>query len=358
VLLVALSWTGCSRTELGLVEFEPAPEPFEGETPEAFGAWTSFDVAPAGSGDGVPRITMSYYDRVRGGVGWAVGTPGEAGIEWVHELVDGYVGENGLDSGDRGKYSAQRTMPDGTVWVAYHDSSAGELRARHRLGPGVWEESASIDGPGTGAWASMAVDGDGHPLIVHCTADGRVRETRGDGAGGWSSKNLYQSGKVEHTQVVVADGKEYVVFHDADRGELHLLVDGRDDVVDDAAGAWPNLVLDGSARWIAYQDVEAQDLRLAHFVGGAWDLDTVDAGELRGADTAVHLGADGPEVLYFDGFDNDLRVARRSGGSWRSDRLAGEGVAAGFFNRVVEVGDETWWFSYDYTHDVMLDGKL
>lgn len=358
MLLSALvsSLLGCSRDPLGAVGFGEG-DPFVGDAaPEHFGAWTSFDTSPDGG-----RLTLSYYDRSRGAVGYAVGTAaGPDGFDWVHERVDGYEGDNGLDSGDRGKHSAQRTLPDGTVWVAYHDAGAHTLRARHRLGPGNWEESLEVDGAGTGQWTSMAVDAGGNPLIVYCTDDGIVREARGDGKGGWAKRDLYAGGAVEHTRVTVAGGKEYVVFRDADDGELHLLTDGRDEVVDDRGdtGAWPSLAVDGGDLWIAYQDVGEQDLRLAEKSGSSWSTSTIDAGELRGADTWVAVTADGPEILYFDGFDNDLRRAHRDGSAWAVERLAGEGVAVGFHNRLVPFGSAVWWFSYDYTNDALVSGRL
>jgi hypothetical protein len=349
--------TGCSRNELGAVAFDPV-EPPETNAPEAWGAWTSFDTSPDGS-----ELTVSYYDRSKTALGFAVGRLDEAGaFTWAHEPVDGYVGDNGLDSGDRGKYSAQRTLRDGTVWVAYQDSTNRVLRAAHRLSPANWEEPAAIDEAGTGFWASMALDADGNPLIVHCTDDGVVRETRWTG-GEWKSKDLYTSdaGAVEHTRVVVDGSKEYVVFRDAGIGHLHLLTNGKDELVDAGGdtGAWPQLVIDGDTRWISYQDLENQDLRLAKSEGGGrWELDTVDAGELRGADTALRLVSGGVEVLYFDGFDNDLRVARRDGNAWTTERLAGETVAAGFHNRIVSYAGAEYWFSYDYTNDAPLSGKL
>jgi hypothetical protein len=348
---------GCSRNELGAVEFEPWEAP-ESKDPVAFGAWTSFGTSPDGT-----KLTMSYYDRVQSGVGYAVGTANpDNTFTWIHEPVDGYLGDNGLDTGDRGRYSAQVTLPDGTVWVAYQDTTNRTLRAAHRVGPGAWEESAAIDVAGTGAWASMALDADGRPVVVHCTDDGRVRETRLDGAE-WSSRDLYTSsqGQVEHTRLTIQGGKEYVVFRDAGVGHLHLLTDGQDELVDAGGdtGAWPTLLVDGQARWIAYQDLANQDLRIARSeAGGRWETSVVDGGELRGADTAMRLVEGQPEVLYFDGFDNDLRVARRDGDAWATSRVAGEGVAAGFHNRVVTFGGNPYWFSYDYTHDTLLSGRL
>lgn len=357
ILVVPVVLFGCSRNELGAVEFDP-PDTYESETPEAFGMWTSFDRSPDGS-----KLTMSYYDRSKTALGFAVGTANpDNSFTWVHEKIDGYIGDNGLDSGDRGKYSTQRTMPDGTVWVAYQDSTNRVLKAAHRLGPGNWEEPVSVDGAGTGYWASMALDADGQPLIVHCTEAGVVRSARWNGTD-WTSKDLYTSdgGKVEHTRLLVQDGKEYVAFRDAAVGHLHLLTDGKDELVDASGdtGAWPTLVVDGNTRWLAYQDVANQDLVLAKSVGGdRWQLDTIDDGELRGADTALVLDGGDPTLLYFDGFDNDLRRATRDGNAWSTERVAGDGVAAGFHNRIVPFGGVTYWFTYDYTNDVLLSGRL
>jgi hypothetical protein len=357
LLFVPALLAACSRNELGAVEFDPV-DTYESKDPETFGAWTSFDTSPDGT-----KLTMSYYDRSKSALGYAVGTANpDNTFAWIHEPVDGYIGDNGLDSGDRGKYSSQRTLADGTVWIAYQDTTNRVLRAAHRLGPGNWEEPAGIDGAGTGAWASMALDADGNPLVVHCVEGGIVRETRWNGSE-WVSKDLYTSsaGEVEHTRVLVQGGKEYVAFRDAGVGHLHLLTNGRDELVDAGGdtGAWPTLVVDGDDRWLAYQDVGNQDLKLATSEGGGrWEIQTIDAGELRGADTDLQLVDGSPEILYFDGFDNDLRVARRDGNAWSTERLSGESVAAGFHNRAVTFGGNRYWFTFDYTNETLLSGRL
>lgn len=357
--LFVLVAAGCGRNELTGENKFPAVEVDESDPPTSMGQWLSMGRSPDGS-----QLTMSYYDMDRSGLGFAVGTPlGDGTVRWAHEPVDGYPESNGLDTGKRGKYSSQATGPDGTVWVAEWDEGTSSLRVAHRLAPRTWEVQ-DVD-PGAGRWTSLAIGADGNPFVVHCDDDGNVRRSDYDGSA-WSSKTLFTSvdGEFPHgvayTAALVAGGKEYVAFSDLATGALHLMTDGQDELVVGTGGAtWPSIQVDGDTVYVAYQDATEEDLKIATKVGGGeWDRQKIDDGKLRGADTAMYLDGGEPVVVYFDGFDNDQRVARRSGGAWSHDKLAGDGVAAGYHNEVVQAGGFWWAGSYDYTNDTLVLTRL
>lgn len=361
----AAGLAGCSCSEQ---EFSfPAVVDDAEEAPESIGSWLSFDRSPDGG-----RLTMAYYDRAQTGVAYAVGEVAADGtVGWAHERVDGYP-VDGLDTFDRGRYASQRTAPDGTVWVAYQDTKAGTLRVAHRLGPHEWEEPAVIDGTATapaGAWASLAIGADGRPVVAHC-AGGELRISRHDGAA-WSTARVYTSEPVDfvdpngypqtipagvgYADLVVAGGREILAFQDTASGDLHLMVDGQDEIVDadGNVGAWPSVWTDGAKVRIAYQDVDAQDLLLASRESDAddWHLEVVDAGDMRGADSEVFEIDGAPAILYFDGYDNDAWLAKIANGAWQIERIGEDGKAVGFHNEVVVAGGKIWVGSYDYTAD-------
>ena len=63
-------------------------------------------------------------------------------------------------------------------------------------------------------------------------------------------------------------------------------------------------------------------------------------------------------ILYFDGQDNDLRVADQSGGAWSNRLLAGDG-ALGYHNEAVQLKDGTWWTgTYNYSDRKRVVTKL
>ena len=114
----AILATGCSCNQDYAF---PDPLFVAPDAPESFGSWLSMDAAP----DGI-RLVISYYDTVDGALGFAVGTPTADGtVEWEHEQVDGYAGDDGLDRGDRGKYSSLKVAGDGSVWLERFEPVTG-----------------------------------------------------------------------------------------------------------------------------------------------------------------------------------------------------------------------------------------
>ena len=366
-LIPLLIGAGCSCNEQEY-SFPDLPPPTDAlDSPAVFGDHLSLDAAPDGR-----RITLAYHEYDFGAVGFAVGTPGrDDTITWAHERVDGYPGSDGRDPGDRGKHTTHRVAPDGSVWLAYSDMLAGGLFVSHRAaGPSSWTEPETIE-PGAGAWASMALDADGQPVIAHVGADGAsVRVSRRvDGA--WTTTTAYTSSPrvipatdtgsedelrpaaVSHTALAIVDGQELLAFHDVAEGTLVLLEGAADSwstsVVDSGdVGAWVSLYADTDGLWMAYQDVANQDLKIASREGGgAFAIETVDAGDLRGADTAMAVVDGSPTIAYFDGWDGDLHVASRGGGSWTTERVAGEESAVGFHNAMVIVESGVWIGTWD-----------
>ena len=372
--VVFVGGCNCNATEYNFPPVEDPP-PVDDYVPTSMGSWLSFDVSPEGQ-----RLTMSFYDRDWTGVGYAIGTPVDDVVVWKHEKVDGYPEGGGLDSRDVGKYSSQRTAPDGTVWIAYHDARAGGLVVAHRTGPGVWAEPETVDGgtsaPGVGHWASLELDGAGLPVIAHCdNAAGAVRVSRFDGSG-WSTVQAYASkpvdvtddegvvttlpAQVSHTDLAI-DGNELVIaVHDATEGSLHLLRGSGDTFTDEVVdndgdvGAWASLAVSGDEVWIAYQDEGREDLMFASREGEApWTRERLDDGALRGADTALFAIDGEPAILYFDGMDNDQWIATRTDGSWTTEKRAGDEGAVGFHNEAVRVGGVWWTGSYDFTNNTL-----
>jgi hypothetical protein len=314
--------------------------------PESIGAWLSMDRSPEGS-----RITMSFYDREEGALAWALGGVEDDGsVTWAYERVEGYD-----DPLDVGKYSSQKTAPDGTVWVAYQDVQAQSLRVAHRTAPGVWAVVTADAGPGVGNWISLALDAAGRPVIAHTAGDEGVRLTRYDGAA-FTTASVY-TGPAAYAAMSVVGDREYIAFQDTGAGALHLLrgVAGafEDSVVDTGGvGAWPSLWVSGTEVRVAYQDVTAQHLKYASQAGTApWTIELVDGADLRGADTALFERDGEPAIVYFDGYGNDQWVARRSGGAWALEKVTGDQGAVGYHNEVVEVAGRVYTGSYDFTTD-------
>ncbi|HHO50990.1 MAG TPA: hypothetical protein ENK18_08995 [Deltaproteobacteria bacterium] len=375
LMILPMLFVGCNCNNNGNGQdftFPGGGPPPSSIPPENFGSWLSFDTAP----DGV-RLTMAYHDLVLGGLGYATGVPNEDGtVSWAHERVDGYPDQTGLNLTEAGKYASQHTASDGTVWVAYQDSTLGSLKAAHRLGPGSWELFDVDPGGGAaGTWASLQLTEDNLPVIAHCDASSaEIRLSRFDGTS-WSTSTLFTGSDEEYvdadgvpqtrpagvayTRLFLDGQKEYVAFRDEARRSLgflegsggsftHSVIDASGDV-----GAWPSIGKDGEDLVVAYHDVANQDLRLATLQGGEWSTQVVDDRDMRGADSEI-FSLDGElAILYFDGYNSDILMAHREGSGWVSSVVGGEGKAVGFHNEITFASGKWWAGSYDFTNGTL-----
>ena len=151
---VGLLAVGCGcRQDYDLIT--GVENPPEGE----WGQWLSMDTTPDG------RLAITYYSPERNGeVRFAAGvTRTDGTVSWEHEDVDGQA-IDGLNPGDRGKYTSMKVAPSGTVWVSYHDEALGKLRVAQRVAPDSWVSDVADQGgglaPNYGLWTSLDRDGD------------------------------------------------------------------------------------------------------------------------------------------------------------------------------------------------------
>jgi hypothetical protein len=358
---------GCKQDVNINSTLEDTGEPFLND----WGSWLSMDVMP----DGSPAI--AYYDATDGGLGFAIATIEDDGaVSWAREEVDGYLNEDNLDTGDRGKYASMKISADGTVWIVYQDVALGTLRYAVR-GDGGWTSDIADVGGGSssdaGYFASLALDSDGNPVAVHYdNKQQNLRITRWIGSG-FTAEVLAEGEDYvptdtgseaadaqvgEFSRIVIEGGIEYVAYYDRAFGDLKLswgtsgshtieTIDAGDDV-----GQWPDLLIDSGTIHIAYHDITNQDLKLASGEPGSWSTATVDGGDYVGADTDIYLDpASGtPSIAYFDGRNNDMKLAWQSGTEWNLDTVVGSEGALGFHNEVVTNGSITYAACYDYTN--------
>ena len=369
--LMALGMTGCRgcQSDTNLIDQDPedsAPPAFTND----FGQWLSMAAMP----DGSPAIT--YYDATAGAVGFAIASIGDDGtVTWAREEVDGYINEDGLDSGDRGKYTSLAIAADGTAWVTYQDVGLGTLRyAQRDPQTGVWTSNVADIGGGSssdaGYFSSLALDGSGSPVVVHYDKkQGNLRIARWIGASftgevlatgepydPGDGTEIIDPNVGEFAQIVISGGIEYVAYYDRAWGDLRLswgtpgahtieTIDSTGDV-----GQWPDLAIADGSIYVSYHDVTSQDLRLAVGEPGRWTVETVDDGPYVGADTALFFEGGAPSVAYFDGRNNDMKLAWQSGGAWNLDTVAGSEGALGFHNEVIVTSQGTFAACYDYTN--------
>jgi hypothetical protein len=337
-----------------------------------WGLWLSSTAMPDGS------IALAFYDREQGGIAFANGTPGAtADIQWTYEHIDGYPAANGLDAGDRGMYTSLAMSPDGTPWAAYYDVGAHNLRYARRVATPsgyLWLNGIADSGEGypqnAGLFTSIAFNDAGLPVIAHydqtkhalriahfdgSSFSGEVVDVGEDREPADTGEDLIDADVGMYACLRIANGKEYIAYFDKANGNLKLAIGtaGNYETMivdeDENVGAWPNMEIRGTTVHIAYQDVGKQHLRYA--VGEpstGWSIEKVDQGAYVGADTALYFDGDNPSIVYFEGYDNDMKLARFDGDQWSKAKIATIG-AVGFHNEVVSAGGRFYAASYNYT---------
>jgi hypothetical protein len=94
------------------------------------------------------------------------------------------------------------------------------------------------------------------------------------------------------------------------------------------AGSWSSLILDSSdSPYIAYYSV-GNSVKLAHWNGTAWVLDTVDSSINAQSHTslAIHeaTGAVYPHISYYDVVDKDLKYSEWNGSAWSAETVVSD----------------------------------
>jgi hypothetical protein len=363
---------GCSCNDYDLT-------PFKGyeELTNDHGQWLSMDVSPDN------RLAVAYFDRTYGALGFALGEPQDDGsVGWLHEQVDGYPDDNGLNPGVMGEFCSLTVSETGIIWVSYTSQSNGALKIAKRERKEWTVELVDVGSgltPSTGLWSSIAMDANDQPVIAyHDATAGTLKVATRSSEGTWSHEIVHQgqdwsgtdangeaitrNAKVgEFTRLMIDGNTQYISFYDSAQQNLQMLEGPAGalvhSVVDSSGnvGAWSSMALNNGTLNIAYQDLDNQDLVTSvRDEGGVFTRTVIDEGEYIGADTEVFIRNGEPHVLYFDGKTNDMKLAGPSedetAGTWGTKTLAGETAAVGFHNEVVQDLNGNWWAaSFNYT---------
>lgn len=293
-------------------------------------------------------------------------TIGRLGADGVADFGDPQV----IDGDERvegksnvGMYTSIAIGTDGFARVSYYDRDNGDLKLATQIANKKWEIETVDSAGNVGGYTSLVLEND-LPRIAYYDFDAGDLKLAAKTGTSWTkfvidASTDWDSGKFCS---LAADGNGglAVAYYDATNGDLgfasgNALGFGAPEWIDLAGdtGRWPSIAFDLGSPRIAYQDFTNQDLKLARRDGGgAWVLETVDAGEWVGADTALSVDRNGRmTITYFDGLNNDVLGAKWDGQAWVLSKVA-EAGANGYFNNVVLDANDVaiaGWYSYTAT---------
>lgn len=308
------------------------------------------------------KVSANREERV-GALTVSIGRVGADGIADFGDpqVVDGDERIEGKSN--VGQYTSIAIGSDGFARISYYDRDNGDLKLATQIDDKKWEVETVDSSGNVGLYSSLVLE-NGQPRIAYYDADNGDLKLAAKTGTSWNkftidSSTEWDSGKFCS---LAADGNGglAVAFYDATNGDLGFASGnaqgfGVPEWIDLAGdtGRWPSLAFDLGSPRIAYQDHTNQDLKLARRDGGgAWVLETVDAGEWVGADTALSVDRNGRmTITYFDGLNNDVLGATWDGQAWTLSKVA-EAGANGYFNNVVLDANDVaiaGWYSYTAT---------
>jgi hypothetical protein len=317
------------------------------------------------------RPSVKYYDVTNGHLrhAWRPrlnggGTCGENN-DWLCYTAD--------SAGDVGQYSSLAWHPDGVSLTAYHDATAGALKAEYSTSGAATVDTA-IAPALTGLHTSAAIKSDYTPYIAyHFNNPGNVdalmiaRGAAGDGncgvggaAGNWNCYTVQTGeGVGQYTSLALdGDGHFHIAYQDAGTGDLWYATSrgpgncgpGNSwscyavDATADVVGEYASIYVDSEGHFhIAYYDDTNDVLKYARFVGsdgncalGQAQCDEIDSMMQGYNPLGVSIAEDpaGHPVIAYQSQYGALNVARP---------LAALGLAAGSGNCGPEDLFLTWY---------------
>jgi hypothetical protein len=229
---------------------------------------------------GFPRVS---YNKTGVGLQFAKGD----GASWTLQTVDP----------DGGFYSSLKMNSTGTAFISYFSSNNLKCATWN----GVAWSTATVDRGGVGLWSSLALNGEGKPLISYYDqTNGDLKLAQWDGVA-WSTQTVVSSGDVGKYSSLALDvsGHPQVAFDGG--GSLQWArYTGSEwtfETVDLTTSSYISLANDPAGIPVIAYESSPSALKLATRKESGWSIDTVDDASGRYASLAI--GRDGSSHISY-----------------------------------------------------------
>ena len=249
-------------------------------------------------------------------------------LKYANDSTGEWFPANADFADDVGKYAALAQAPDGSLRVAYQDTTHGTLEFATNAG-GTWAVSTiHSDAAGAvGKGVDLALDAGGKSHVVFGDAAQNRVAYATDASGAWVVETVAVGTTSNVAIALLPSGQPVVFFHDAAASMLKLATRG-------AAGAWTveevfpasgytdagrglDLGVDGAGTLhLAFAATANESARLyyARQVAAAWDFHVVDQSGTPGTSLGLAVSAQGMMALaYVDDATDQLRLVTNRG---------------------------------------------
>jgi hypothetical protein len=296
---------------------------------------------------------------------------GSRTLKYAHKLEGEGWWSVELDSrGDVGLYTSLALDVNDKPHFSYYDATYRDLMYA-RWTDSSWVIERVDDEGDVGKYTSLALDEFDQPHISYCdSTNGDLKYAHWNGSA-WDIQLVDGVGVVGlDTSLALHDGKPHISYHDASNGHLKYAHKVEGDVwdiqtVDDGGtvGGYTSLALDAAGNpYISYWDGPNDDLRMAKYVGESggncgtntdWWCETADSGGDVGRDTSLALDEFGqPHISYHDATNGFLKYAHKlEGEGWWSVVVDSEPATGGHTSLALDESNQPHISYYNFTDE-------
>jgi hypothetical protein len=265
--------------------------------------------------------------------------------------------------GAAGRENALKYDRDGTLYYAWYDANAHNLKYATNNADGNWSGIKVIDsGVDVGHYVSMALTSTGKPAMAYYdsnNADLKYAEWDGQRwnvqtVDAYRSTGLYPSLAFDQYDDPIISyyfknsGDLKLAFNDGDGWQLSNI-----DTVGDT-GRYSSFVISKTGQWsVAYENTTSTQVKFAK-LSKTWSFQIADTTRYGGGFISLaYDSSNRPAVSYYDAYNADLKFAQFYGSRWNAGTVASQLSQGLYTNLVIDDGGTADILYYNKSADAV-----
>jgi hypothetical protein len=253
--------------------------------------------------------------------------------------------------GAAGRENSLKYDRDGTLYYAWYDANAHNLKYATNSADGNWSGIKVIDsGVDVGHFVSMALTSTGKPAMAYYdsnNADLKYAEWNGakwivETVDSYRSTGLYPSLAFDQYDDPIISyyfkngGDLKLAFNDGSGWKLSNIDTAND------TGRYSSFVISKTGQWsVAYENTTLTQVKFAKLSGKTWNFQIADTTRYGGGFISLAYDpSNRPAVSYYDAYNADLKFAQFNGSRWNAATVASQ-LSQGLYTNLVIDDDGT-----------------